>query len=147
MSCFDFQGTYDNTWFPTGGSSTPLEQIESINVDEGDSIVPVQGDNNTRAKSFTISSSNTSLSLTDSNLEQALTVVNGGVMGVYSFKSDDKCQGGSGKTVTVTVEEVLFDSRSTPWAVQTSSKTSRSAQAGSSGKDGETNPVTYTFSV
>jgi hypothetical protein len=96
MGCYDFQGTHTNSWFPVGGSATALEQIQSISIDEGDNVTGIQGDNNTRSKSFTVSSSNTTISLTDSNLEQALTVVNGGVMGVYSFKSDDKCQGGSG---------------------------------------------------
>jgi len=147
MGCYDFQGTYDNSWFPTGGSSTPLEQIQSISIDEGDTLNGIKGDNNTRIKSFTVASSTTSLSLSDSNLEQALTVVNGGVSGVYSFKSDDKCLNGSGKTLTVTIEEVVFSSRSTPFSVETGAVTSRSAQASSAGNDGETDPITYTFSV
>jgi len=147
MGCYDFQGTYDNNWFPSGGSSTPLEQIQDISINEGDTLNGVQGDNNIRPKSFTVSNSSTGFSLTDSNIQQALSVVNNGVLGVYSFKSDDKCLGGSGKTLTVTIEASVFDSKNSSFAVQTSTSVSRSAQCATTGADGETNPITYTFSV
>jgi hypothetical protein len=105
------------------------------------------GDNNTRPKSFTVSSSSTGFSLTDTNIEQAMAVVENGVLGTYTFKSDDKCLGGSGKTLTVTIESSVFDSRGSSFSVQNPSSISRSAQCATAGNDGETNPITYSFSV
>jgi len=147
MACFDFQGTYTNSWFPDGDQAYPLEQIQSININEGASLNPVQGDNNTAPKSFTVSSTSAGFSLTDTNVEQAMSVVENGVLGTYSFKSDDKCLGGSGKTVTVTIESSVFDSRGSAFATQTPTSISRSAQCATAGNDGETHPVTYVFSV
>jgi len=145
MGCYDFQHT--NSWFPDGGADTPLEQIQSININEGDNLNPVQGDNNTAPKSYTVSSSTRGFSLTDTNVEQALSVVENGVMGTYTFKSDDKCLGGSGKTLTCTIESSVFDSRGSSFAVQTPTSISRTAQCATASNDGETTPITYTFSV
>jgi hypothetical protein len=138
---------YDITWFPDGGSSNPVDQLETISVDEPDSLRGVSGNNNTRARSFTLSESSTSVSLTTKNLEAGLSVISNVIQGVFAFKSDDKCLGGSGKTLTVTVESLVFAGNSLPFTVNGSTVVSKTGQASSSGNDGETNPVTYAFSV
>ena len=147
MACFDYQGMYDITWFPDGGSSSPIDQIDSISVDEPDNLRGVTGDNNTRARSFTRSNSSTSVSLATKNLAAGLATIANVIQGVLAFKSDDKCLGGSGKTLTVTVESLVFAGNSLPFTVDGSTVVSKTGQASSSGNDGETNPVTYAFSV
>jgi hypothetical protein len=144
MTCFDFQGIHDATWFPTGGASTPID-LQSVSVEESDSLVGFKNNNNIRIKSFTISASNTSGSIVSKNLKQGLTIVNGGISGVLVFKSTDICLNGSGETLTVTIEEVVFENKSTPFQTESGSAVSQNFQASSGSNDGETNPITYAF--
>ena len=145
MACTDFQGVHTVTWFPTSGVSTALDMIQSISIDESDSLTPVKGDNDVRVRSFTVASSTTSGNVTTKNLSDALSTIDFGVLGVLSFKCDDRCIGGSGEVMTVTIEQVIFSNRS--FSVQTESGTAPalSFQAGSTGQDGQTDPITYAF--
>lgn len=145
MGCYDFQGIHTTTWFPSSGSSNPLDQVASVSIDSTDELVGVKGDNNTRNRSFTPASSSTSVSLSTKNLKDGLTILNNRVEGVLSFKSDDKCIGGSGETVTVVVEALIWAGDSTPFQTESGSAVSKSGQASSSSNDGETDPVTYVF--
>ena len=145
MACTDFQGVYDVTWFPTAGVSTDLDMIQSISMDLSDSLTDVKGDNDVRVRSFTVASSSTSGTVTTKNLSEALSTISFGVLGVLSFKCDDRCIGGSGEAMTVTVEQTIFSNKS--FSVQTESGTAPalSFRAGSTGQDGQTDPTTFAF--
>jgi len=145
MACIDFQGVHTVTWFPAGGASTPVDMIQSISLDESDSLTPVKGDDDIRVRSFTVSSSTTSGSIVSKNLEQSMSTLTFGVAGVLSFQCDDRCLGGSGESMTVTIEQVVFSSRSFSVQTESGSAPSLSFQASSTANDGQTDPVTYAF--
>ena len=145
MACTDFQGVYDVTWFPTGGSSTPVDMIQSISLDESDSLTPVKGDNDIRVRSFTVASSTTSGSVVTKNVKQSAATLTFGVAGVLAFKCADTCIGGSGEVMTVTIEQVVFSSRSLSVQTESGTAPSLSFQSSSATNDGQTDPVTYAF--
>lgn len=145
MGCIDFQGVDNTTWFPSGGVSTPLDMVLSISINESPAYREVIGDGDSRARSVTNSRFTTDGGLTTQNLKEAVSVLNFNVLGVLEFESTDKCLGGSGETVTITIESVVWSNRSANFATSDGTVPSLSWQSTSAALDGQTDPVTYVF--